>query len=720
MQELRPKESYERMAELMNELSLYIMFGLGFILVRYVSEMLFTLLSNLLVPFLYDTRSDPLKPVSVRDHNSSAVRCLTKGGHGSLQQFLRERGYCHLTGAVQTYNTFLKNKGIAKNETPFNVLEHMKEQDLVPDIATHNTLLDLCFKEERIDVAMELFQHCCAPDSEVRPDVITFNIYIKGLLIRYNRGDKSIGLDAISQVIKNMAQLGIKPNDITYNTIIDLAVTMGQMKDAWAYFEEMKEKAGIAPDLFTYSILVKGLKETPCANKQNFDLLFDSIELYIAKHKEDIDEILFNSLIDTAVYYKDFSRVNQTLEHMKEHGIQPSNVTYGILIKAFGQNGMLDNALTIFEQMKHNHVEPNEVTYGCILDGCIRAGRFDEADRFLAEMRGKGIVPNIVIYTTMLKGYTKRHDFGLIWGLYEKIAIKREVEPNIVFYNAILEALAQCQRDDLLMTVYKQVLDEERTRALKLDIITYSTLIKGLCKAHHMDTVLGIYKELSSRRFLIDEVLYNSIMHGLLMVGKYAECQTVYQEMQTNKVQPSNVTYSIVVKLYSKTGQFARAVELFDSVVRDGKDPGVVFYTCVVQACIKSKQIHKAMEAFERFRAGSPNEVDQVMYNTIVNGCVYAGMLQKACTYTTWAIQDGVVLAADIYKNVLKNIVTSRTMGPAEKKLHTKLILQFLDENEIFLDDEIMGKTRRLLNDARTMPRRKGCVYVPKKPVAFQ
>ena len=716
MQEFRAKENYERMTELMNELSLYIMFGLGFILLRYASELLFALLSALIVPFLYNS-SDPDSKSGKDKHSND--KAIVASGKTTLKHFLRERGYCNLTDTVQMYNTYIKTKGMGQDETPFSVLEHMKEQDISPDIATYNTLLDISFKAERIDIALELFHHCCNIDSDVRPDVITFNIYIKGLLIRYSKGERDININTISQVLKDMAQLAIKPNEITYNTIIDLCVTIGAAKNSWDYFMEMKEK-GVTPDLFTYSILVKGLKETPATNKQNFDLIFTSVEQYIKAHKGELDEILFNSLIDTAVYYKDFSKINSILEHMKEQDIKPSNVTYGILIKAFGHNGKIDSALALFDQMKKNSIEPNEVTYGCIIDSCIRASRHEEAHAFLIEMNERGMSTNIVIYTTFLKSYTKQRDFEQIWTLYERIAIKREIEPNIIFYNAMLEALVQCQRTDLLMLVYQQIHKEKtQNAAIKPDIITYSTLIKGLCKSKQMDTVLAIYEQLKSQGSQIDEVLYNSIMHGLISVGKFTECQYIHEEMVSNKILPSNITYSILIKLYTKTRQFTRAITLFDELVNDGITPGVVVNTCIIQACIKSKQIAKAIEIFEKLKKNYPEQADQVIYNTIVNGCVYAGMIQKACTYTVWSIENGITLAPDIYNNVMKNILTSKNMSVEDKKTYSKQITQYLEQNEITGDSDIMSRLHRLANvDGKAQfsrAKKRVYSYVPKK-----
>ncbi len=52
--------------------------------------------------------------------------------------------------------------------------------------------------------------------------------------------------------------------------------------------------------------------------------------------------------------------------------IKPSSVTFGILIKAYGQSNQLQNAFNTFYQMKEIGLVPNSVTYGCLIDACVK------------------------------------------------------------------------------------------------------------------------------------------------------------------------------------------------------------------------------------------------------------------------------------------------------------------------------------------------------------
>jgi len=52
------------------------------------------------------------------------------------------------------------------------------------------------------------------------------------------------------------------------------------------------------------------------------------------------------------------------------------------------------------------------------------------------------------------------------------------VTPDMATYNILLKACCLAGRVDLAKEIYQEVRDLESTRALKLDVFTYSTIIK--------------------------------------------------------------------------------------------------------------------------------------------------------------------------------------------------------------------------------------------------
>jgi len=100
----------------------------------------------------------------------------------------------------------------------------------------------------------------------IQLDEITYNTLIKGC------GRKKRLNDAIS-LFEEMKERGITPNRISFNSLLDSCVKCNRMNIAWKYYEEMTKSFKIAPDNFTYSILVNGIK----TNHSNRDELLKAI-----------------------------------------------------------------------------------------------------------------------------------------------------------------------------------------------------------------------------------------------------------------------------------------------------------------------------------------------------------------------------------------------------------------------------------------------------------
>merc|ERR1719162_2694959 len=108
--------------------------------------------------------------------------------------------------------------------------------------------------------------------------------------------------------------------------------------EAWNALEEML-RAGLPTNRFTVSrMLMKTLADArkfwdPATVQRSVSL----VERFVQLQPEEADEILFNALLDTHCRMKDVAGLEATLRRMRELQIEPSHVTLGIMVKAYGQ-----------------------------------------------------------------------------------------------------------------------------------------------------------------------------------------------------------------------------------------------------------------------------------------------------------------------------------------------------------------------------------------------
>jgi pentatricopeptide repeat domain-containing protein 1 len=121
--------------------------------------------------------------------------------------------------------------------------------------------------------------------------------------------------------------------------MIDVCVRCDQMDKAWNLLNEMQTEGKLQPDNFTYSTIIKGIKcDSRNFSTRNLDKAFMLLDQMKLQNQVKPDEILYNCLIDACVRFKDVNRAVAVFHQMGMEKIRPSSVTYGILIKAYGQS----------------------------------------------------------------------------------------------------------------------------------------------------------------------------------------------------------------------------------------------------------------------------------------------------------------------------------------------------------------------------------------------
>lgn len=97
---------------------------------------------------------------------------------------------------------------------------------------------------------------------------------------------------------RKIRDFNLKPNRITYNTLLDVSVRTEKMSNALSLIEEM-HKDDILPDSYTYTIILNGLKLNN--SSQNLvKLCLENIKKVVVADEIKHDVGLFNSLLDVS------------------------------------------------------------------------------------------------------------------------------------------------------------------------------------------------------------------------------------------------------------------------------------------------------------------------------------------------------------------------------------------------------------------------------------
>lgn len=106
-----------------------------------------------------------------------------------------------------------------------------------------------------------------------------------------------------------------------------------------------------------------------------------------------------------------------------------------------------------------------------------------------------------------------------------------------------------------------------------LDLMTYSTMIKGFCKFGHLESALTLLDAMRhSSTTQPDEILYNSLLDGCSKAGKLDLAFQLYNQMQAegSGIIPTTVTFNSLIDACVRADQLQEGWRVLRSMEEMG------------------------------------------------------------------------------------------------------------------------------------------------------
>lgn len=543
------------------------------------------------------------------------IRAAVESGRVDLaQKLFKESGNPDLLNYMSLIRAAGRERNLPK---ALGLLKDLEQSPIPIDTTAYNCVLDVCVACGDQSAAKTLFKHMQEKD---RVDVISYNTFLKALLAKTN-GAPCSSASEVALILQEMRSRNLKPNAVTYNSLINAAVSRGDLTGAWQYVDDM-ESQGVALDAFTCSILMKGVKHS--SRKEEVERILGLIE----RAKVVPDEVLINSLLDACVRLRNGQLLTLVLERFRATGVVPSLHAYATLIKAYGHAQQLDQVWALWRELTTDRkTTPNEEVFACMADACVANGDLNGAVHVLRQM--KQLAPdhpgNPAVFSGLLKACLQRKELQRAMELYEEMD-RSESSCSLTTYNMLIDAFARAGNMDRVARLFKDMYQKN----INPDIVTYSTVIKGYCVKGDLEPALQLFSLMRKRGIKPDAILFNSILDGCAHKQMRTLTEQVLGDMEEEGVKPSNFTLSILVKLYGRCGDLEKAFEVVETYPkRFSFDLNAQVYTCLMSACISNGQLDRALSVLEQMKQANCG-ADAKTYQTLLTGCLKHDNLEGA------------------------------------------------------------------------------------------
>ena len=309
----------------------------------------------------------------------------------------------------------------------FRVLERLRKsplcekkpmKEIVPMLRpAFNSVLHVVVTCGEMEDARKLIEEMKKMDHEM-VNSVTYNTYLKGFCAKQDH-------EGVKAVLDEMVREGVPPDRVTYNSMLNVAVSTNQTEEAWRIVDTMQTN-GVNVDNYTVAIVLKTTKtpagsaragtghsrwEAPEQQKLNSHAwkLLDSVDT-------SEDEFLLKAALDICIRLRHIRRLDALLKQYEIGNLRPSVSTYGSLIKAYGLVSKLDRCRDLWCEMTQSRgLDPDPITFGCMIDALVTNSDVDGAVQLLDTFGRGGKFFDPVIFATSLKGFAinRRSDDAL-------------------------------------------------------------------------------------------------------------------------------------------------------------------------------------------------------------------------------------------------------------------------------------------------------------------
>lgn len=447
----------------------------------------------------------------------------------------------------------------------------------------YNATIDACIDCRSIEDAQQVMAE--AVKSGVA-DTISYNTIIKAYLQAKRPREAR-------QAVEDMKSVGLKPNCVTFNELLD-GVVKANVEEAWPVLAEMRA-SGTRPNRITCAILLKAVQaRTKAADVERVIAVLDELD-------EDLDEVLLCSVVDACIRAGRADLLMPQLSRQRSPGktAVKGPHTYGSIIRAYGFVHDVDGAWETWREMRTRHVAANAVTLGCMVEALVTNRETEAGYELINEMlKDSQWAPlvNAVIYCSVLKGFSHQKRFDRMWAVYQEM-LGHKLQFSIVTFNTLVDA---CSRNNEMFRI-PALLQDMVSQGIPPNIITYSAILKGYCQENRIEEAFSVVEGMMQTTNLRpDEIMYNTLLDGCARQGLYERGMGVFQGMMRSDITPTNFTLSVLVKLASRSKKLDKAFELCQEISSKYRFRlNVHVYDNLMNACITNKDVNRALGVLE-------------------------------------------------------------------------------------------------------------------------
>lgn len=324
------------------------------------------------------------------------------------------------------------------------------------------------------------------------------------------------------------------------------------------------------------------------------DLRF-SIKVFDSMSERDV--VSWTALVSAYMEEGLLDEAMEVFDSMQPNGLRPDLISWNALVSGFARHGEVDSALKYLEAMQEKGLRPRVNSWNGVISGCVQNGYFKDALDVFINMLLFPENPNSVTVASILSACAGWRDLGLGRAIHA-YALKCELCANIYVEGSLVDMYSKCGQNDYAEEVF--------AKSERKNITLWNEIIATYVNQGRTSQALERFRSMQNHGPKPDVVTYNTLLAGHAKIGQKVEAYKLLSEMFHKELAPNVVTLNVLVTGFQQSGLSYEALALFQTMLCTGRllnkvitlpiRPNTVTITAALAACASLNLLHKGKE----------------------------------------------------------------------------------------------------------------------------
>eukprot|EP01018_Ginkgo_biloba_P018837 Gb_05554 [translate_table: standard] len=440
----------------------------------------------------------------------------------------------------------------------------MKLAGIHPDKFIFSSIIKACADLAALQEGMEIHD-------DISRTGFVMDIFVENSLIAMYAKCRCI--EIAREVFDKMSKRDV----VSWNAIISGYVQNGLAKEALTLFSEMQPQ-GIKPDLATMGSVLSacGYLSALQQGKQ--------IHGFMVRNGSYSDIVVGNSLVAMYGKCRSINVARQVFDKMSKRDV----VSWTAMISGYVQNGLTNEALTLFHQMQLQAIKPNSIAIVSILPAFAHSAR-QQGKCIHGYIFRRGFDSDVVVGTSLIDMYAECGSIEIARRIFDNMS-----DRNVVSWSAMIAGYAHNGDANEALTL----LNKMQLHDIKPDLVAIVSVLPACAHLSALQQGKGVHG------YTIRSGLETNVVVGNALVDMYAKCGSIdlARKWFDKMCERNVVSWSTMIAGYGMHGQGKDALALFSLMQHKGMKPDEISFISVLSACSHAGLVYEGWQCFNSMR----------------------------------------------------------------------------------------------------------------------